>query len=264
MRKAGSTASPALPPLVAIAAVVLGGAAMLATMAATAPWGLRPMLVASELALAAPALLTFALARLPWSRSLGLAPPGGRTAMLSLAVGAAFWVASIGLFSVQSLLWPFPPEYLEGFQRLHAALRPAGPIDAVVSIAAIALVPAVCEELLFRGILLPALRRWLPASAAVAVTAVLFGAIHLDPYRFAFAAVVGVGLCLLRLRTGSVVAPLLAHGLLNTLTFAVVLFMDEAQAAAEPAPWVGALLLLGGSAVAAAVLRAIRPGNAPG
>ena len=74
----------------------------------------------------------------------------------------------------------------------------------------------------------------------------------------------GTGLGLLRLRTGSVVAPLLAHGLLNTLTFAAVQFMDEGQAASEPAPWVGALLLLGGSAVAVGVLRAIRPGNAPG
>jgi sodium transport system permease protein len=262
MRKAGSASPPALPILVSLAAVVVGGFAMLTTMQATAGWGLRPMLVASELALLAPGLLAAALAHLPAARSLGLAAPGGRAAALSLGIGAAFWGASLGLFSLQAAIWPLPPEYIQAFQRLHAALQPHGALDAVVSVAAIALAPAACEELLFRGMVLPSLQRSLPAPLAVAGTALAFAAVHLDLYRFLFAAAVGMGLGLLRLRTGSVIAPFLAHGLLNTLTFAAVQVLDEGEAGSEPAPWIGALLLLGGSAAAAALWRALRPRGA--
>jgi membrane protease YdiL (CAAX protease family) len=264
MRKAGSAPPRVLPILVSLAAVVAGGYAMLATMRATASWGLRPMLVASELALVAPALLAVALARLPPGRALGLAAPGSRTAALSLGIGAAFWVASLGLFSLQAAVWPLPPEYIQLFQRLPAALQPHGVLDAIVSVFAIALAPAACEELLFRGILLPSLQRWLPAGIAVAITALAFALVHFDPYRFLFAAAVGAGLGLLRLRTGSVIAPFLAHGLLNTLTFAAVQLMDEGEAGAEPAPWIGALLLLGGGAAAAILWRALRPRGASG
>jgi membrane protease YdiL (CAAX protease family) len=264
MSKAGSAASPSLPLLASLPAVVVGAVAMLATMAATAPHGLRTTLVASELALVAPALLAAALARVPWRDGLGLRPPGGRAAALSLGVGAALWAASLGLFSLQSVVWPLPPEYLEAFRRLHAALRPSGPLDAALSVAAIALAPALCEELLFRGLVLPSLQRRLPDAAAVGLSAVLFGAVHLDLYRFLFAVAVGVGLALLRLRTGSVIAPFLAHGLLNTLTFAAVQVMDESQAASDPAPAMGALLLLGGTGAAALIMRALPPRGGSG
>jgi membrane protease YdiL (CAAX protease family) len=259
MGKAGSGSSPALPFPVATAAVVLGGMAMIATTVATAAWGLRPMLVASEAALVAPALLALSLMRVPWREGLGLRPPDPRTVGLSVAAGAAFWVASLGLFALQSAVWPLPPEYLEAFRRLHAALRPSGPVDAAYSLAAIAFAPAICEELLFRGTVLPSFRRAFGAPAALAISAFLFGVVHLDPYRFLFAAAVGVGLGVLRLRTGSVVPPLLAHGLLNAATFVAAPFVDDPQGSSDPEPWLGALLLLGGTAAAVLILRAIRP-----
>jgi sodium transport system permease protein len=257
MGKAGSAPSPALPLAVSLAAVALGWAAMQATMAATVRWGLKPMLVASELALLAPALLGAALLRQPLAATLGLRRPDGRTAVLALAIGAAFWAASLGVFSLQSLAWPLPPAYLEGFRRIHAALRPAGPLDAVVSVLAIAVAPAACEEILFRGAVQPSLQRRLPAWAAVGVTAILFAAVHWDPYRTLFAVAAGVGLGLVRLRSGSVVPPLLAHAALNTATFVVVQLLDESQAAADPPAWLGALLLAGGAAAAALILRAL-------
>jgi uncharacterized protein len=258
MGKAGSAS--AVPfALAAIAAVLLGGVAMVTTMGITAAWGLRPMLVASETALLVPTLLVLALLRISWREGLGLRLPGARTLALAVAAGLAFWIASLGLFALQAAVWPLPPEYLEAFRRLHAALRPSGPLDAAYSLAAIAFAPAICEELLFRGALLPALHRAFGAGLAVAASAFLFAVIHLDLYRFLFAAAVGVGLGLLRLRTGSVLPPLIAHALLNAATFVAAPFVDDPQGSSDPEPWLGALLLLAGTGAATFVFRALRP-----
>jgi membrane protease YdiL (CAAX protease family) len=66
---------------------------------------------------------------------------------------------------------------------------------------------------------------------AIVLSALLFGIIHLDPtsggaytfYRVPFATVVGLGLGLLRVRSGSLTPCILAHAMLNTITFVTVL-----------------------------------------
>src|SRR5262249_11525487 len=152
----------------------------------------------------------------PVGAALGLAALGTRHALAALGAGLALWVASVGLFEQQAWMWPPDPSYLEAFRRLHDTLRPSGLFDALASVAAIALVPALCEETLLRGILLPSLRRLMPAALAVLLSAFLFAVIHFDLYRFPFTFAVGIALGLLKQRSGSLWAPVLAHGLLNT------------------------------------------------
>src|SRR6185369_16793421 len=118
----------------------------------------------------------------------------------------------------QYVFWQPPEGYLDTFRQLHEALRPKGPVDEIVSVLAIAVAPGVCEELLFRGIVLPSFLRWLGRWGAVAAAAILFGVIHLDQgahgahvaYRIPFAIAVGLGLGALRVETGTLVVPVLA------------------------------------------------------
>lgn len=71
------------------------------------------------------------------------------------------------------------------------------------------------EELVFRGVLYPWLRhRWGPA-AGMAVSALLFGAVHLDPYWAAQAAVFGLFFAYLVERSGSIWPAYLAHVIIN-------------------------------------------------
>lgn len=246
------------PAVLAPVAVLAGVAGMFVAASLAAGLGLRPTLVASELALASPALLVLAVPR--WRAALALRPV--RPAVIALAVlsGGALWAASLGLLELQYAVWAPPPGYLDEFRRLHAMLRPHGFLDAVLSVIAIAVAPAVCEELLFRGFVLQALRSAMGAAAAVVVSAALFAAIHLDPsgggatlYRVPFAFLVGVGLAVLRLRTGSLVPAMIAHAVVNATTFAAAL--QETEALPTPRPWLGAALLAGG-ALAQAVLSA--------
>jgi membrane protease YdiL (CAAX protease family) len=215
------------------------------------------MYLASEAALVLPGLLLLLALRRPLAPSLGLAPLGRRRALLSLGLGATLWVASVGLLSVQSLAWPPRPEYLELFRRIHEALRPTGPLDALVSIAAIAVVPAACEEALLRGILLPPLARVLGPLAGILTSSLLFAAIHLDAYRFPFTLAVGIALGFLRLRSASLLAPILAHALLNTITFAAAPFVDDPTGTETASPLLAAALLAVGTGLSLAVMRSM-------
>ena len=93
---------------------------------------------------------------------------------------------------------------------------------------------AVVEELAFRGVLLGMLRSRLDLIPAVLVTSVLFGLWHLQPilggtgstgHRAAVAAgtlvattAAGIGFAWLRIRSGSLVAPIMAHVATNSVS----------------------------------------------
>jgi membrane protease YdiL (CAAX protease family) len=89
------------------------------------------------------------------------------------------------------------------------------------------------EELLFRGALLSALLRRLPAGWAVAACVLLFGAVHLPGLHFQWYALpdlmlLALALCWLRLQSGSLWPAVLAHGVNNTVAM-VALFVAVAQ-----------------------------------
>jgi membrane protease YdiL (CAAX protease family) len=262
----------ALPALLAAVVVVLGVIAMgipvaLAAVSARAgvPIGLRPLLMASELLLIVPALLALLLLRRPVATSLALSGVDHRTLAAAACAGAALWAASLGLLEVQSLVWPPSDAFLETFRRLHAALKPKDALDAAFSVAAIAIFPATCEEILFRGTVLPSLIRPLGATGAVLTSAVMFGLIHLDPVadvsaftRIPFAILVGVGLGVLRIRTGSLIPPILAHGIMNTITFGTVALTGVEVERQEPDIALGSAMLAGGLVLTAIALRHAR------
>jgi membrane protease YdiL (CAAX protease family) len=268
MGKGGSvSARPALPAPMGPVIVVLGWMAMLAAGLTFRNQGLRPVLLASELCLALPGLLSLALFRVPILTALAIRPVDRRTVLLSLGAGAGFWAASLGLFELQYAIWRPPLGYLESFRRLHETLAPANAFEALLSVTAIALAPAFFEEVLFRGILLPSFAAARGPAFAVVGSALLFGLIHVDPsllnasafYRVPFAFAVGIGLGLLRLGTGALLPSILAHALLNTMTFIAAPFTDDPAEGMPPArPLLGALLLIGGGLVAGVLLGRLR------
>ena len=91
---------------------------------------------------------------------------------------------------------------------------------------------AVVEELFFRGLLLRALEKRLPTKVAVPVSAMLFGAAHLQPLSAAGLFLVitslvafGIVLAVLAVRTGRLGPSICAHAAFNAFTV-VVLLLD--------------------------------------
>ena len=222
--------------------------------------GLRGQIAFGTVLLAVPALGALVVRPPAWRAALGQGVVAERTAALSTLLGAALWVGSIGLMEMQSLAAPPPPRYLEAFRAIHSALTPTGPLDTLVSLAVIAVLPGLCEELVVRGVLLPSLVRPLGPAGAVVSSALLFAAMHLDPYRFLFTLTVGLVLGVLRLRTGSLWPPVFAHVTLNALTFAIAPLVDDPSQPYTPQPALGLACLVAGAAVAWPLLRALGRG----
>jgi sodium transport system permease protein len=266
MRTSGSDA---LHPTLALALASLGIALMFAAAASFGPLlsgaglesgdVLRAQIALGSVLLLLPTLLgVLGLRRASWRATLALGGLPRRGLALSVLLGGALWMGSIGLMEMQALLWPPSPEYLEAFRAIHRALAPEGPFDAFVSVAVIALLPALSEEVVVRGVLLPSLARWRGPLFAVVGSSMLFALMH-DPYRYAFTLAVGLVLGVLRLRAGSLWPPIVAHATLNTLTFLVAPFVDDpSQTTYEPQPALGLALLLAGAAGVVPLVRSFR------
>jgi membrane protease YdiL (CAAX protease family) len=97
-------------------------------------------------------------------------------------------------------------------------------IEQIVGFLFLACVAApVAEELVFRGLLYPALKTRWGRPAAVVLSSVLFGAIHLHWASFLSLAVLGAVLALVFDATGRLGRAIALHAVFNTVTCALLL-----------------------------------------
>jgi membrane protease YdiL (CAAX protease family) len=220
--------------------------------------GVKALLAFGTVLLAFPALVAVAARPAAWPAVLGQGAVSRRTMLLSSCLAIALWVASIGIVEVQSLFRPPTPEELDVFRRLLAALRPSGPLDLMLSILVIAILPAVCEEFVFRGVLLTSLAHWLGTAAAVLLSAAAFGLVHLDPVRPVFAFVLGLALGILRVRSDSLRHTAMVHGTFNALTLFIAPLVDGPSEPYRPQPALGLACLVAGVALTVPLLKTLR------
>jgi membrane protease YdiL (CAAX protease family) len=105
----------------------------------------------------------------------------------------------------------------------------------------IALLPAVCEEIAFRGVLMPRLARYTGnVHVAVWVSAALFSAIHMQFFGFIPRMLIGAGLGYLTIHSGRLWPAIAAHFVNNGATvIAAFVFGEEwLEAGMDPmTPW---------------------------
>lgn len=217
--------------------VLLQGASLLAIIHTT-QWVLLLLpAVAMVLVLKLDTTATFRLRRAPaWAWVAAFAGGAGTWAAAQLLLHALF----------QTDVLPVPTSAMEEFQAQLAALA-SEPGSALMLFAGVALAPAICEEALFRGVVLSALSRRLSARWAITIQAILFGVYHLNIYQALPATAVGLLLGAIALRSRSIWPGVLLHALHNGLAVAVQFYiLDDAPAAAtgDAFPlWFLALLL---------------------
>ena len=195
----------------------------------------------------------------------------------SFSLRAPAWPSFVGAILLGVSLWPFAYEITalsmgaarqsELFELFAPLTKQITSIPLPLRIACLALVPAICEEWFFRGILLSALRGNADEQTrssqigAVAVTAALFASFHvlvqdqLFFERFLPSCLMGVVLGLVCVRTGSLFPGILLHCTHNALVLATSDFGEQLglpELTQEgqrhlPAMW------LGGSAAVAAI-----------
>lgn len=172
-------------------------------------------------------LIPFGLSRLfdtewgEWTSRPHLSAPFWIWAIVTVV---SFAVVQSNLPVLFDRLYPIPR--LE-FEFLREYLSADNPLDWVIIFVVAALVPAICEELTFRGLIQTGLKRSYGARHAVVWTGFLFALLHLNPWNFLGLWFLGVFLGYLRERTGSIRPAIMLHMINNTLALVVFSFQDE-------------------------------------
>lgn len=139
---------------------------------------------------------------------------------LRLDLGRDWWVLAAGAgLQIAANVMTAPILLLadrhEAAQEVVQRLEDSGGLELAVTVVAAALFAPVIEELLFRGLLLRALQRRMTPPAAIGVSAVVFGAVHLvDPNAYLVVpGLVAVGLVsgALAVRSGDLSRSILLH-----------------------------------------------------
>lgn len=135
---------------------------------------------------------------------------------------AAFLCAMI----IGVLLVPFFPESAEGLTQLDDMLtsRPA-----VVLILVVALMPAIGEELLFRGFVMGTLKNKCAGVITVLVTTLLFAAYHMSLIKMFTIGIIGFGLTYAAYKSGSIVTSMCMHFLNNLLSVLITKYPEQMQ-----------------------------------
>jgi len=185
------------------------------------------LLAAEWLLLFLPAVLFVALGGYDIGRTLSLRTPSGRglTGAVLLIVGAVPFVWILGW--LQSFFLPIPYEFQEGLEELVTADSPQRLLWLILLLA---VTPALCEETVFRGVLLGGTRRLAPWRF-VLLNGVIFGLFHLSletVVRFLPTATLGIVIAWAVWRTGSIWAGALMH-FLNNGTIVVIASLPALQ-----------------------------------
>jgi len=146
----------------------------------------------------------------------------GRQLLLGLGVGGAVIPAAQFLAWATQTLFHLPPEQQALVPIFTAATDPPARVFLILS--ACVIIPAI-EETVFRGFLYGALRRAFAPGTAALVSAAVFAGGHLTLSGFLGLALLGVVLAWLYERTGSLLAPMAAHGVFNGFGVALMLLI---------------------------------------
>lgn len=126
------------------------------------------------------------------------------------------------LMQAINLLFPFPEHYLQQLSGLFEMTD-----NVWIQLAAIALLPGICEEVLFRGFFIRFFEGY-GTKPAILISALLFAVFHLDPFRLLPTFLLGLLLGYLTIRSGSIVNSMVSHFINNSFALIIATFGTSA------------------------------------
>jgi len=158
----------------------------------------------------------------------------GLLVWIAFAVLAALATHGPLVTAIETLVNRYP-EIAEHLRHVEKQFPLDQPLPLLILV--LALLPAVCEELAFRGFILTGLRNGLGIRQGVVISALLFALAHGDPFRLLPTFLLGLLLALLATRSGSLWPGVVFHGLHNALAVAAGWFRRQAEAGQDLQLW---------------------------
>jgi sodium transport system permease protein len=143
----------------------------------------------------------------------------------SLLIGIAAFVAAM---IVGALLTPIFPESADGLTQLDEMLTG---VPTALLIGVVALMPAIGEELLFRGFVMGTLKNKCRPAAAIGVTTLIFAAYHMSLLKMFTIGIIGFGLAFVAYKTGSIAASMCVHFMNNLLSVLISKYPEQLERA---------------------------------
>lgn len=163
---------------------------------------------------------------------LRLRAPRVPDVLLAVLAGLCTPIAAGTLFALMAQLLPGALDLAEAFGASLDGAAQALPLQLLL----FALVPGLCEELLFRGALLGLLERDLKPVPRVGLVALLFGLMHLSVYRLLPTTLLGALAGALALRSGSLWVAVAFHATHNAASLAMVRWAGDGAGSGVPGP----------------------------
>ncbi len=169
----------------------------------------------------------------------------------------AFICVAVGVICVFGFVWLF-----EGcLGGLYSKLGLNSSIDVPISnvgwlflwLVVLGIVPAICEELIFRGVIFQGLRQKLPAGASIVLCGLLFALTHQNVTQLLYTFLLGCILSFVMEKTGNLIYPILIH-LFNNVSTIVFSFLIAKHQVAFPTMWWGWILAILVAAATFAIL----------
>lgn len=144
--------------------------------------------------------------------SLRSAPPASWLA--AICFGASTWVLASAWLAVQQMWMPMDEAFVEQSEKIMSWLN-GTPILTIVLL--LAVIPAICEELIFRGYALSGVRSGMGRWGAILIIGIAFGVYHQSVHRLVTTVALGMLFAALVLQSRSVWTSMLAHVMHNSI-----------------------------------------------
>lgn len=141
----------------------------------------------------------------------------------SVLIGISAFLAAL---IVGALVTPLFPESTNNLTSLDNMLMDQ-PLYWLLIV--MALMPAIGEELLFRGFLMGTLKNKYKAVATIAVTTLIFAAYHMSLVKMFTISIIGFSLALVTYKTGSIFASICVHFINNLLSVLLSKYPEQLQ-----------------------------------
>ncbi|TWU07848.1 ABC transporter permease subunit/CPBP intramembrane protease [Stieleria varia] len=200
--------------------------------------GIAKMVMLPQVLIVFPALLMATMLTTSIRKSLRIRMPHWTTVPLAVLLGLTLHPSYVMLAQCISYLYPVSEQTAVAMKPFAEQIASAPWMSVVLLMAA---VPAICEELAFRGFVFGGLVREKGRLRAVVVTAVMFGISHGVLQQSIAATIMGLMLGWVALKTGSVLPGILIHFTNNALSVSM-------ERIAETQSPISTLLLVTGEA----------------
>jgi membrane protease YdiL (CAAX protease family) len=181
-------------------------------------------LIVSELIFIFPALpLYMLITRQKFSDILPLNPMGWKNAAYILLMTFLLGPVTALLSALTSLFYPNAAEQITSMFTLE---------NLPAAVFAAAVLPALAEEICFRGAALNASKGMSVITAAV-INGILFGLMHMNPQQIPYATFLGIVFSLYVIHTRSIFSSMLAHFLVNAPNVVLALTLADNAGTAE-------------------------------